>query len=164
MTENFDLLSNFIKLNFFEKDLKNVNYIENTKNKMNNLFEKLKKFDFTFQQLKDIYSLKNLNNDKTNELQNRFYIITLGDYNKLEELNNLIDKIKSNMNLFEKIEKIILIFSEYYSKDKLNIINQYKKIKNDILNNKIFDFPNKKDLNKFDELYDEADKISELKK
>ena len=56
MTENFDLLSNFIKLNFFEKDLKNVNYIENTKNKMNNLFEKLKKFDFTFQQLNDMYS------------------------------------------------------------------------------------------------------------
>ena len=42
------------------------------------------------------------------------------------------------MVLFQRIEEIIIIFSNCYPNDKLNIIEYYKKVKNDTKSNFLF--------------------------
>ena len=85
---------------------------------MNNTKENLIHLNFSLQQLKVMYNLDK-NNDNDNNLIKRFSIICLGEKLDIENLyQSLIEKIKYCMEVFEKIEEIINIFSNYYPNEK----------------------------------------------
>ena len=139
LSDNIKLLLELIDMRFFKEDIfKNVNYIKNTKVIMNNIIEKLKEFNFSMQQMMKMHNLEN-NND--NNLKKRFYIIALGDKSIVEKLNKLLlKKIKHYVEIFEEIEEMINIFSNYFPNEKINIIQELKRMREEILNKSIINF------------------------
>ena len=119
LSDNLKLLSELIDMEFFNKEsFKDVKYINVSRLIMNNTKENLIHLNFSLQQLKVMYNLDK-NNDNDNNLIKRFSIICLGEKLDIENLyQSLIEKIKYCMEVFEKIEEIINIFSNYYPNEK----------------------------------------------
>ena len=164
LSDNLKLLSELIDMEFFNKEsFKDVKYINVSRLIMNNTKENLIHLNFSLQQLKVMYNLDK-NNDNDNNLKKRFSIICLGEKLDIENLyQSLIEKIKYCMEVFEKIEEIINIFSNYYPNEKSAITHEFRIKRDEILNNTIKDFPNIKQIKNFDNLYSKAHEISKLK-
>ena len=163
LSDNIKLLLELIEMRFFESDIfKNVNYIKNTRVIMDNTIEKLQELNFSMQQMMIMHNLDN-NND--NNLEKRFYIISLGNKSIIDKLKKLLlKKIKYYVEIFEKIEEMINIFSNYFPNEKNNIIQELRRMREEILNNPINIFPDKNQINNFDQLYLEAHEINNMKR
>ncbi len=127
LSDNLKLLSELIDMEFFNKEsFKDVKYINVSRLIMNNTKENLIHLNFSLQQLKVMYNLDK-NNDNDNNLIKRFSIICLGEESDIENLyQSLIEKIKYCMEVFEKIEEIINIFSNYYPNEKRAITQEFR--------------------------------------
>ena len=165
LSDNIKLLLELIDKGFFKEDIfKNVDYIKNTKEIMNSIFKKLRRSNFSMLQMMKMHNLQNNNDNNDNNLQKRFYIIALGDESKIKILNKvLLKKIKCYVEIFEKIEEMINIFSNYLPNEKNNIINELKIKREEILKNPINKFPKKSQINNFDKLFKEAHEINIMK-
>ena len=160
LSNNLKLLLELINNGFFNEKFKNVDYVKSTKNIIDKELVKLTNFNFSMEQLKMMHKL----NDE-NSLKSRLSILTLGDELILEELYSMIiPKINSCFENFEKIEEIINICSIYYPNENNSIINEYKRIREDILTKPINEFPNLNELNDFNILSEQCKKLSLFKK
>ena len=163
LPENCQLINKLIEMGYFKDDYlnKTVNYIEKTKEIMENLRIKLDKFQFNLHRMKVMYKLNE--EGERNDLRLRISIILLGK-NPNILFNKLVEKINSCKKIFESIEDIINIFSVYYSEEN-KLIENYKTIKEKMLNDNICDFPQNilKDKN-FHEASKKVIQIKKLKK
>jgi len=170
LSDNLNTLLALINMNYFDEnndDLNKINYIDKTRKNMNYIVENLKQYDFSMKQLKLMYSIDHnkMDSDKDN-LKNRLYIISLGKSSVADNLYQLLNrKINECVEIYGKIEEIIANFNYYYSRDKRDVIEFYKKLKEEIIENPISEFPDLHQLESkdFEKLYVEAHGISRLK-
>ncbi|KAG4089111.1 hypothetical protein H8356DRAFT_1007620 [Neocallimastix lanati (nom. inval.)] len=169
LTDNLKILRALINMDYFKEtsdELYRADYIIRTRRIMNNLKEELEELEFKMDQLKLMKAI-NKNIDNENNLENRLFLITLGnqdDSNYLYQL--LIDKINKCNEIYGKIDEIIKINSYFFPNDKKSIIEFYKRLKEEIMEKPIKEFPdmNQPELEDYKNLYNEAHKISGLKR
>ncbi|ORX42163.1 hypothetical protein BCR36DRAFT_465718 [Piromyces finnis] len=170
LTDELELLQNIIKLNDLQKDNKNfinVSYIKKTREVVNNIIKKLRNLEFCMNQIESMYNLYEKEIDKNrNLLQDRFQILSFGD---IENITTLYERTVNTMNYCitksREIDEIINVFSNYYPNEKHDIIDNYKELKKQIINNPICDFPDdgRLEIYNFKNIYHEAHQITKFK-
>jgi len=175
-SENLKFLFEFVRMGYFnyeDDQFRKAIYINKSLSIIKNIIDRLNDFNFSINQLQNMHQLYKMtyeynNNKKYNELESRFYILALGNYNG-DVMNQLypkiVNKIKSCNSTLEKMEEIINIFKNYYPNEKREIIQNFEEIRFEILSNPIKNFPCEEDLNnlKFEKMFNEAHQISQLK-
>ena len=113
------------------------------------------------EQLKKMYQLDK-SRDKNNNLLKRLNLIALGNKIKANDLYQQINPIIDiHYFTYEKIEKVINIFSIYYPNSRNDVIMEYKSIIDFINENPINKFPN--NINNLQNNYEIANELFELK-
>jgi len=176
LSDKMILLNELIEMEFFEFDddnkkndnneyFKNINYIKNTIEIMNNLIDKLTQFDFSMDQMKIFYQLnkdKSINNK--NNLIHRMHLIALGKESIRNDLYKVLEnKINEYIDIYNKINEIIDVYSYYFPNSKSTLTDYYKKIREPFLHLKVYEFPQKNEIENFEESYKEAHEITKLK-
>ena len=160
LSDNLKFIYDLIENGFFGEEYKIINYIKKTKIFMEKQINNLKEFNFTFQQL---IILRKLNEE--NNLRKRLFIIALGDQKIVDDLFPLlINKINKCYRIWEQINQIINIFSNYYSHEENNTIQKYTKLNEEIDRNPISEFPDITLIDNFEEKFNKSDEIDKLKK
>eukprot|EP00833_Pecoramyces_ruminatium_P015005 jgi/Orpsp1_1/1189037/evm.model.d7180000069024.1 len=172
VSENLLFLLKFIEYGYFNYDdeqFRNVDYIRKTSIIIKDIIQELVNFNFDMDQLQNMYHLLKNTQSNNNNLKTRFFILSSGDCDSpiMKELySKIVHKIKSCNTTLDKIEEIITIFSSYYPNEKRDIIENFKDLKDNLINNLISGLPENKFLNEhyeFEKLYREAHQISLLK-
>eukprot|EP00833_Pecoramyces_ruminatium_P005380 jgi/Orpsp1_1/1179412/evm.model.c7180000069230.1 len=166
VSENLKILKGLVDNSFFENDENNIckksPYLKNLKCYVSYIIKKLETFEFSMEQLKE---LQTLDNENSYNLKERLYIFTYGDKKKSERLyKSLKSKINECIDTFEIIEEIITNLENYYPNDKLEDINYFKKIRENIMKNNIYEFPEKIEIKNFDDLYNLVYNINRWKR
>ena len=143
---NLKLILNLVESGFFlDNYFEDINYIKQTKTLLNNQKSNLKSLNFKINLLHRLKSLKN-------GLKKRIFIISFGHKEESDELFQLINsKIKSYLNICNKLDRIIELFSNYYPNEKNDIILEYGKLIENITQNPIKEFP--ENINNLDDNY-----------
>ena len=165
LTDNLKTLRTLINMNYFKYKL-NALYIKKTRENMNNLMYGLNGLEFKMNQLKIMQLINKPNKDGKNILKSRLFLICLGNQSSADRIYHLLnEKIDYCIEIYNKIDKVIKTIGYYYPNDKKEKIKFYKKVKDNILENPIKEFPRMEDLepNELEELYETTQKISGFK-
>jgi len=172
VSENLELLQNFIKSNYFQNmndKFMKLEYVKKTFATVNNIIEKLEEFEFSMEQVEIMNQLyRTKRNNYSNDLRERFLILSLGDTKSkviTSLYGNIIKKISYCTDRSNKIDEIINIFSNYYPNEKKDVIEKYETLRENIMKSLVCDFPDESKLNEigFDKLYHEAHQITKFK-